>query len=362
MDIKAKLHEIEDTNISILNFLNHRTSIIKEILEHDDSLDFKLYSPKIEADMMETILKNNKGPLQHENIREMFNEIFSLSNKSLGIVCKKDLLISSKSSEEFCGIQNMFGLENGEPVIIAGPCAIEKAEYLNATAEFIKQKGLRFIRGGAFKPRSSPYDFQGLRKEGLRILRDVGDHYGLYTITEVVDTRDVELVSQYVDILQIGARNMHNYELLKEVGRTKRPILLKRGISATLEEFMYAAEYIVLEGNKKVIMCERGIRTYETMTRNTLDISAIPIIKNETKLPIFVDLSHSLGRKDIINSIACAAISAGADGIMLEVHPYPELALSDRKQQLNMLEFENLLSFLKQRKLLFRGQNDRATP
>ncbi|MDR2023118.1 MAG: bifunctional 3-deoxy-7-phosphoheptulonate synthase/chorismate mutase [Hungatella sp.] len=222
---------------------------------------------------------------------------------------------------------------------------------MERVARYLKEQGLHFLRGGAYKPRTSPYGFQGLRKEGLEILRDISRRYGLYSITEIVDTRDVGLVSQYADMIQIGARNMQNFELLKEVGQTRRPVLLKRGMSATIQELILAAEYIVLEGNKNVVVCERGIRTYETKTRNMLDISAVPVVKKETKLPIIVDLSHSLGRKDIIGRVAAAALAVGADGIMVEVHPIPELALSDSKQQLTLDEFDSLMKELKEKGL-----------
>ena len=223
-------------------------------------------------------------------------------------------------------------------------CAVETPEQLEKVAVALKRNNVNMLRGGAYKPRTSPYDFQGLKEDGLKILSCVGKEYGLKTVTEIVDTRDIETVSNYVDVLQIGARNMQNFELLKEIGQSQKPVILKRGICATIQEFMLAAEYIVLQGNRNVILCERGIRTYETKTRYTLDISSIPIIKKETILPIIADLSHSLGRTDIVNSLAKAAIAVGADGIMVEVHPQPEVALSDSKQQLNIGEFEHMLN------------------
>ena len=244
------------------------------------------------------------------------------------------MLISSEHNNGFLDIYQMFKIDKDTPFIIAGPCAIENRDYLEKVASFLSKNNYKFLRGGAFKPRTSPYDFQGLGKEGLKILSQVGKKYNLFTVTEIIDPRDVETALEYVDVFQIGARNMQNYELLKEVGQTGRPILLKRGLSATIQEWMLAAEYIGLQGNRKIILCERGIRTFETKTRNTLDISSVAIIKKETCLPVIIDLSHSLGRKDIILPIARAALAVGADGLMVEVHPYPELALSDSKQQL----------------------------
>jgi len=258
---------------------------------------------------------------------------------------KKRLLISEK--DEFASLNDILNLPANKAVIIAGPCSIEDYSVFEEAAGFLKETGIHCIRGGAYKPRTSPYDFQGLHEDGLKILKDVAKKHSLSTITEVLDTRHVELVSKYADIMQIGARNMHNYELLKEVGISGRPVVLKRGFSATIEEFMLAAEYIALNGNRNIVLCERGIRTFETKTRNTLDISCIPIIKLETGLSIIADLSHSLGRNDIIFPIAKAAIAAGADGIMVEVHPNPEKALSDCKQQMNMAEFHELINNMK---------------
>ncbi|WP_172406050.1 bifunctional 3-deoxy-7-phosphoheptulonate synthase/chorismate mutase [Acetivibrio mesophilus] len=346
-ELKSLIQEIDYLNLSILEIVNKRMKLIKEMSELKDEICTEYFSPEYESEMMEKILSKNNGPLYDELIEEIFSIIFSTSLKFMGISRQKKLLISSSSNQCFSSIGEMFGFDNSEPIIIAGPCAVERLEYLEIIAKFLKEKGLKFIRGGAYKPRTSPYDFQGLKEEGLKILHEVSKLYRLISVTEVVDTRDVELVSKYVDILQIGARNMQNFELLKEVGHTNRPVLLKRGLSATIEELMFAAEYIVLEGNKNVILCERGIRTCETKTRNTLDISSIPIIKKETKLPIIADLSHSLGRKDIVNSIAKAVLSAGADGIMIEVHPNPVFALSDSKQQLNLSEFDEMLSLIK---------------
>ncbi len=346
-DLKAIRQEIDSINDSILEMLNKRTELIKEIVDLKDQNGSEYFDPERETEMMKKILSKNSGPLYNELIREVFSAIFSTSLKFMGLSRQKKLLVSSSSNACFKSINEMFGLGSNEPVIIAGPCAVETPEYLEIIAKHLRDKNIKFIRAGAYKPRSSPYDFQGLREDGLKILQDVSKRYGLFSITEVVDTRDVDLVTQYVDILQIGARNMQNFELLKEVGKTNHPVLLKRGISATIQELMLAAEYIALNGNNKIILCERGIRTYETQTRNTLDISSIPIIKKETHLPIVADISHSLGRKDIVNHIAKAVLAAGADGVMVEVHPIPELALSDSKQQLNLSEFDDMLDFIK---------------
>lgn len=345
-NLKGLRQEIDSINISILEMLNKRAGLLREVVELKDEEDIQFFDAEREAEMTEYILQNNKGPLYNELVKQVFAAIFSTSLKFMGKSREKKLLISSASPETYPTIQKMFKIEGDNPVIIAGPCAVEKLDYLEKVAEFLKARGIKFMRGGAYKPRTSPYDFQGLRADGLRMLRDVAKRYDLITVSEVVDPRDVELVAQHIDVLQVGARNMHNYELLKEIGQTRHPVVLKRGMSSTISEFMFAAEYIVLRGNKNVIMCERGIRTYETKTRNTLDISSIPIVKKETNLPVIADVSHSLGRKDIVNSIAGAVLAAGADGIMVEVHPFPELALSDSKQQLSMDEFDKMLKHL----------------
>lgn len=241
------------------------------------------------------------------------------------------------------------GIEIGGPVvvIIAGPCAVESLEQLTRTAVSVKKSGAKILRGGAFKPRSSPYNFQGLGEEGLKLLREISKETGLPVVTEVLDTRHIELVSKYADMLQVGSRNMHNYPLLKEVGMQKKPVLLKRGMMATIEEFLYAAEYILNQGNDQVVLCERGIRTFETSTRNTLDLSAVPMLKSLTHLPVIVDPSHGTGLRWMVPPMAKAAIAAGADGLIMEVHFNPEEALCDGQQSLGPGDFEKLMSDLK---------------
>lgn len=243
---------------------------------------------------------------------------------------------------------NVNGVKIGgnEVVVIAGPCAIESSEQVYETAKAVKKAGGRIMRGGAFKPRTSPYSFQGLGEEGLKIMRHVSDETGLPMVTEVMDTRHMEMVAKYADMLQIGSRNMHNYPLLKEAGLVNKPILLKRGMMATIEEFLLAAEYILNQGNTQVVLCERGIRTFETTTRNTLDLNAVPVLKRLTHLPVIVDPSHGTGVRWIVPSMAKAAIASGADGLIIEVHYRPEKALSDGNQSLYPEEFGPLMSDL----------------
>ena len=223
--------------------------------------------------------------------------------------------------------------------IMAGPCAVESREQLLEAAECVKAGGANFLRGGAFKPRTSPYDFQGLADEGLKMLKEVGEKTGLKVVTEIVDVNDVDRLCEYADVLQVGARNMQNFQLLKAVGKAQKPVLLKRGLSATISEWLNAAEYILSEGNYNVILCERGIRTYETFTRNTLDLSAVAAVKELSHLPVIVDPSHGTGRWKMVQPMARAAIAAGADGLMIEVHPHLEIALSDGDQSLTPENF-----------------------
>lgn len=232
-------------------------------------------------------------------------------------------------------------------IIMAGPCAIENIDTLREIAKEVKSAGATVLRGGAFKPRTSPYSFQGLGEEGLKYLNEVGRDLGLVTVTEVMDPRDVGLVAKYVDVFQIGARNMQNFNLLKEVGLTKKPVLLKRGMSSTVKELLMSAEYILAGGNFNVILCERGIRTYEDSTRNTLDISAVPVVKQLSHLPIIVDPSHAAGKWGLVAPLSKAAIACGADGLIIEVHTHPEEALSDGSQSLLPDNFTQLMNELK---------------
>jgi 3-deoxy-7-phosphoheptulonate synthase len=235
----------------------------------------------------------------------------------------------------------------GSLAMIAGPCAVESAEVLDTIAAQVKKAGANILRGGAFKPRTSPYSFQGLGEEGLRILRAAGAKHGMPVVTEVMDPRQVDLVTRYADMFQIGARNMQNFDLLKEVGQTKKPVLLKRGMSATVKDLLMSAEYILAEGNQQVVLCERGVRSFEDSTRNMLDMSAVPNIKGQSHLPIIVDPSHATGRPDLIPSMARAAVAAGADGVHIEVHSCPEKALSDGPQALLPDQYAMLMADLR---------------
>ncbi|NLX69727.1 MAG: 3-deoxy-7-phosphoheptulonate synthase [Clostridiales bacterium] len=228
-------------------------------------------------------------------------------------------------------------------VMMAGPCAVESHEQIIQTAKFLKSRGVQFLRGGAYKPRTSPYSFQGLEEEGYRLLAEAAKETGLLVVSEIVSLKSIEQAVKYVDVFQIGARNMQNFQLLREVGRTNIPVVLKRGLASTIEEWLNAAEYIMNEGNYNIILCERGIRTFETYTRNTLDLSAVPIIKEISHLPIIVDPSHGTGKWNLVTPMSRAAIAAGADGLIVEVHPDPKSALSDGPQSLNFDTFNSLI-------------------
>ena len=234
-----------------------------------------------------------------------------------------------------------------EVIVMAGPCSAESEAQVEATASAVKRAGAKILRGGAFKPRSSPYSFQGLGEEGLRMLRAASDRHDLKLITEVMEVSQIELIEKYADVLQVGARNMQNFSLLRELGRATKPVLLKRGISATIEEWLLSAEYVLAGGNRNVILCERGIRTFESYTRNTLDISAIPVVQQLSHLPIVVDPSHGTGRRDKVASMARAAVAAGCDGLIIEVHCDPDHALSDGAQSMFPAQFERLMAELR---------------
>lgn len=256
----------------------------------------------------------------------------------------KHLLVSRQYQQEDTLIKIKNCVVGGQQVVVvAGPCAIESEDILKETAFKVRASGASMLRGGAYKPRTSPYSFQGHGEEGLKILARVGQDMNMPVVTEIMDSEDIELVAEYSDILQVGARNMHNYSLLRKLGKQDKPVVLKRGMSATIEEWLLAAEYILAGGNKQVILCERGIRTPETWTRNTLDLSAVALLKQITHLPIMVDPSHGTGIRSLVTPASKAAIAIGADGLMIEVHPSPEKALSDGHQSLTPKEFSSLM-------------------
>ncbi|MTK22377.1 3-deoxy-7-phosphoheptulonate synthase [Turicibacter sanguinis] len=341
-NLKQLRDRIDEINLQMLELLNERTAIVELVGREKDKQGLKKYDPIREHQILESLKAKNNGPMTDEMMVHIFKEIFKLSVKLQEDNSQKGLLVSRKNKAHDTVIDVQGDFVGGDvQTLIFGPCSVESKEQMALVAKNLADKGLKYIRGGAFKPRTSPYDFQGLGVEGLKIMSETAKKYGLRVVSEIMDAKDLEEALPYLDVVQIGARNMQNFSLLKAVGQIDKPVLLKRGLSATIEEFINAAEYITMHGNPNVMLCERGIRTYEKATRNTLDISAVPILKQETHLPVFVDITHSTGRKDILLPIAKAALAVGADGIMAEVHPNPCVALSDAAQQMSLEEFDD---------------------
>lgn len=333
-------------NHQILDLLNERARVVQQVREVKARYAMDMFSPSREQEMLDDLVAANRGPFSDETIRHLFREVFRASLGLMEKTGEEGLRVARKPGRPDVVVE-VRGHEVGRaPIIIAGPCSVEDAGQMEVVARALKRLGVGFLRGGAFKPRSSPYSFQGLGEPGLAILEEVGRTYGLVTVTEVVDTRTVDLVARHADVLQIGSRNMANYELLKVVAATGKAVLLKRGFGATLDEFLCAAEYLFAAGNENVILCERGIRTFSRETRFTLDISAVPLLRRMCRLPILVDVSHAAGRRDILSPLARAALAADAHGVMLEVHPNPLVARSDGHQQLDLDQFEALLATL----------------
>ena len=343
-ELEVLRSQIEEKTLQILELLNERGKIAQQIGKIKESQGVKRFDPVQERKLLDLIAAHNKGPFETSTLQHIFKEIFKASLELQEDDKNKALLVSRKNKTENTVVTiKDVKICNGTQHFIMGPCAVESYEQVKTVAQALKKHGVTLMRGGAYKPRTSPYDFQGLGLEGLKILRQVADEVGLAVISEILDPRDVETALEYVDVIQIGARNMQNFQLLKEVGSVDKPVLLKRGLSATIEEFMFAAEYIMSQGNSDIILCERGIRTYERATRNTLDISAVPILKKETHLPVVVDVTHSTGRRDLLIPTAKAALAIGADAIMAEVHPDPAVALSDSAQQMDLVQFNEFM-------------------
>ncbi|SOC03374.1 3-deoxy-D-arabinoheptulosonate-7-phosphate synthase /chorismate mutase [Ureibacillus xyleni] len=355
-NLEALRSQIDALNLEILRLINERAEVVNEIGKIKEKQGVNRYDPLRERHMLNLLRENNKGPLNQMTVDYIFKQIFKTALKQLEAEKKKELLVSRKKKSEDTVINiNGEQIGAGTPTFVFGPCSVESYEQVAAVAASIKEKGQKLIRGGAYKPRTSPYDFQGLGLDGLKILKQISQEYGLAVVTEIVTPAHIEEALDYVDVIQIGARNMQNFELLKAVGETNKPVLLKRGLAATIDEFIHAAEYIMSKGNENIMLCERGIRTYEKATRNTLDISAVPILKQETHLPVFVDVTHSTGRRDLLLPCAKAAIAIGADGVMAEVHPDPSVALSDSQQQMDIPQFnafyDEIQKFMKQYEL-----------
>ena len=341
--------EIDLLNEQILSSIQKRGRIVLEIAALKRAQGLDGYDAKREEEMLQSLLASAAlEPFGPAEVREIFKAIFRASLDIQDREGRKAMRVFRPDLVPESGfLVRDVPVGGKEPVLFLGPCSVETPEQIDAIASYVAGlPGLKILRAGAFKPRTSPYTFQGLREEGLRILRQAADRHGLAVVTEVLDTATLDVVAEHADMLQIGARNMYNTELLKAVGRVGKPVLLKRAFMATLDELLLSAEYILAGGNDRVALCERGIRTFERTTRFTLDISAVPLLQKETALPVIVDLSHALGRKDIMAPCARAALAAGADGLMIEVHNRPDQALSDGFQQFDLKEFSAFLGSL----------------
>ncbi|MGL4610216.1 MAG: bifunctional 3-deoxy-7-phosphoheptulonate synthase/chorismate mutase [Trueperaceae bacterium] len=338
--------EIDKLNLELLQTLSKRAAIAQEIGSLQTSAGTSTYDPMREKEMLEALVAANPGPFDAGTIKSLFKSIFQASME-MGNKAEKPKFLTSRATKQEDTVVMVGDIAIGgkhSPVLVAGPCAIESKEQVMMTAEFVASRGVKLFRGGAYKPRTDPYSFQGLGEKGLQIGREACDKYGMKFVAEIMDARDIDLFIEYVDVLQIGARNSQNFTLLRTIGqKTTKPVLLKRGLSSKVEEWIMSAEYLLSEGNPNVILCERGIRTYETYTRNTLDVSAVALAKLETHLPVLVDVTHSGGRRDLLVPLTKAGLAIGADGIMIEVHPNPAVALSDQKQQVDFEQFDQYL-------------------
>jgi 3-deoxy-7-phosphoheptulonate synthase/chorismate mutase len=343
--IQSLRAQIDELNLRILGLLSERAELAESIGEIQSALGLSHYDPAREQKMLEALVEANRGPFDDATVKSLFKQIFQASMQ-LEKEQEKSRYLTSRTLENGDTVVRIGDVVIGSdhsPVLVAGPCAIESREQVMVTAERLASRGVTLFRGGAFKPRTDPYSFQGLGEDGLRLGREACDRFGLKFVSEIMDARDLEAFVELADVLQIGARNMQNFTLLRAVGRSGKPVLLKRGLSATIEEWLMAAEYLLSEGNTNVILCERGIRTFERYTRNTLDVSAVALAKLESHLPVFVDVTHSGGRRDLLVPLTKAALATGADGIMIEVHPNPAVALSDQKQQVDFDTFDAYL-------------------
>ena len=338
--IQELRQKIDGLNLEILRLLSERGRLASEIGRMQTNAGLSQYDPKRELDMLKALTNANNGPFDDATIKSLFKNIFQASmDTSVNASKPKFLTSRADRADTVVMIGDVPVGGTNSPVLIAGPCAIESKEQVDVITEEVAKHGVRLWRGGAFKPRSNPYSFQGLGEQAMKWAREACDRHSLKFVAEIMDARDLEKCLEYVDVLQIGARNSQNFTLLKAIGATKRPVLLKRGLSSTIEEWIMSAEYVMSEGNPNVILCERGIRTYEKYTRNTLDVSAVALAKLETHLPVIVDATHSGGRRDLLVPLTKAGLAAGADGVMVEVHPNPAVALSDQKQQMDFDQF-----------------------
>ncbi len=336
--------EVEELSLALLAKLSERAAVTVAIAEEKRRQALPTRDLAREAALMARLREANQGPFDDDTIQQLFQDIIDatvglMDGRSVG----RRLRVASAGRPPRTVRVGGHALGDGLARYIAGPCAVESAEQIDQVAAHLAAMGVEFLRGGTYKPRTSPYSFQGLGREGLDLLAEAGRRYGLATVTEATGLDSLALVAERADVIQIGARNMHNYDLLRAAGETGKPVLLKRSFGATVEEWVLAAEYVALAGSEDIILCERGIRTFARETRATLDLSAVPLARAKTHLPVIVDVSHAAGRRDILAPLARAAFAAGADAVMVEVHPDPDAARSDAAQQLSLEDFESLV-------------------
>lgn len=345
-DLAALREGISDLNLRILALLSRRARLVTDLAEvkRRDRLD--LFSPSREQEMLDAIVAANPGPFSDEVVIHLFKQVFNASLALMESAVVQGATVARRGDLPDLSIPLGDVWIGKAPVLIAGPCSVEDPDQMEEVAGYLAARGIPILRAGTFKMRTSPYAFQGLGEEGLRLLHETARRHGMAAVTEVTDTRHVDACARHVDMLQVGARNMSNSELLRAAGSAGLPVLLKRGLAATLDEFVLAAEYVFSAGCERIVLCERGIRTFERDTRFTLDISAVPLLKAKTRLPVMVDVSHAAGRRDILSPLARAALAAGADGVMVEVHPRPHVARSDGPQQLDLEQFDRFLDTL----------------
>ena len=333
---------VEGLSIEILSTLSQRADKALDIAREKKKLGLPIRDPYREDQLLARLVRQNQGPLDDATVRSLFRSILDASVSLMEGKRRAELRVGAAGGPPVLVTVAGHTIGNGTPQYIAGPCSVENEDQMEESARGLARLGVRFLRGGAFKPRTSPYAFQGLGKQGLVLLRDAARRYGMASVTEATSPDNVELVAEYADMIQIGSRNMSNFELLRAAGQTGRPIVLKRGFAATLDEWVNAAEYVALSGSEDIILCERGIRTYARETRNTLDVSAIPLARARTRLPVMADVSHAAGRRDILAPLTSSAFACGAQAVMVEVHPDPDVALSDAEQQLTLDDFAAL--------------------
>jgi 3-deoxy-7-phosphoheptulonate synthase / chorismate mutase len=340
-ELEKLRQQISQVNHDLLKLLAHRGELVEKVGRLKETKRLDMFDPVRESEQLAELVAANPGPFSGATVKRLFTEIFRASLDLMYGNREKALRVSRRLHNEDTVFLAGPATVGAEPVLVAGPCSVESEEQLELVAAHLASRGVKLLRGGAHKPRTSPYSFQGVGDKGYVWLAEAAARHGMASVSEVMDEKGVEAAAPYIDILQIGARNMANFRLLEALRDVGKPVLLKRGMAATYEELLLAAEYLIA-GTPNIILCERGIRTYEPWTRNTLDIAAVPILRGASHLPVCVDVSHAAGRKDILPTLTRAALAAGANMVMLEVHPTPDLALSDSGQQLNFDEFDAL--------------------